>query len=138
MVSRPLRGYLILVAVFALGAAAGGGSLFAVLRHRSTAMLVDDRVNERRLDGLTDALGLDGAQRQQIAKILNEAQREARAISWQTDARCGHPLLDHRTQVDDRIRAALRGAQQARFDALLAQRREREASSPPGPSSPPP
>jgi len=121
-----------------LGAAAGGASVFAVLRHRSTAMLADDRVNERRLDGLTEELGLDTAQRQQIAAILNEAQREARAISWQTDARCGHPLLDHRTLVDGRIRAALRGAQQARFDALLAQRREREASSPPTPSSPPP
>jgi Spy/CpxP family protein refolding chaperone len=137
MVARPLRGYLMLVAVFALGAAAGGTSVFAVLKHRSTAMLVDDRVNERRLDGLTDELGLDGAQRQQIAAILNQAQGEARAISWQTDARCGHPLLDHRTQVDDRIRAALRGEQQARFDALLTLRRERETSRPTPSSAPP-
>ena len=128
MVARPLRGYLMLVAVFALGAAAGGTSVFAVLKHRSTAMLVDDRVNERRLDG---------AQRQQIAAILNQAQGEARAISWQTDARCGHPLLDHRTQVDDRIRAALRGEQQARFDALLTLRRERETSRPTPSSAPP-
>ena len=125
-----MRGYLIVAVVFVLGAVAGGASVFAVLKHRSTAMLVDDRVNERRLDGLTERLGLDGAQRVQIASILNEAQQEARAISWQTDARCGHPLLDHRAVVDERIRATLRSEQQATFDRLLAQRREREGSAP--------
>jgi Spy/CpxP family protein refolding chaperone len=129
MVGRRLRGYLILVTVFALGAVAGGGSVFAVLEHRSTARMLDDRVDERRLEVMTDQLALDGAQRARIAGILNDARREAHVISLQTDAKCGHPLLDHRAKVDDRIRAELQAAQQAKFDALLARRREREAAT---------
>jgi hypothetical protein len=37
--------------------------------------------------------------------------------------------MDHRAKVDDRIRAELQAAQQAKFDALLARRREREAAT---------
>jgi uncharacterized membrane protein len=125
-----VRGYLIVVTVFVLGAVAGGTSVFSVLRHRSASMLVDDRVDEQRLEVMTSRLGLDGAQRERIAGILNDARREARVITHETDAKCGHPLLDHRAKVDDRIRAELRAPQQATFDALLARRREREAASP--------
>ncbi|MGA2447355.1 MAG: hypothetical protein ABTD50_01625 [Polyangiaceae bacterium] len=132
MVGRPLRGYLILVTVFALGAVAGGASVFAVLRHQATARLVTDQVDERRLDALTAQFALDRAQRERIAEILNDARGEARAISIATDARCGHLLRDHRAKVDDRIRAELRAGQQAKFDELLAKRRVREdAAQPP-------
>lgn len=131
MVGGRLRGYLILVTVFTLGAVAGGGSVFAALKHRYTALLLDDRVDERRLEALTDQLALDGTQRERITGILNDARREAHVISLQTDSRCGHPLLDHRARVDDRIRAELQAAQQAKFDALLARRREREAATAP-------
>jgi hypothetical protein len=123
--SRP-RGYLILVAVFALGAVAGAGATFSVLERRSASRLVDDRVDEKRLEILTTQLALDGSQREHIAGILNDAKREARAISREMDAKCGHPLLDHRGKVDDRIRAELRSPQQKRFDELLAARRARE------------
>jgi Spy/CpxP family protein refolding chaperone len=129
MVGSRLRGYLILVTIFVLGVVAGGGSVFAVLKHRYTALMLDDRVDERRLEALTDQLALDGAQRERIAGILNDARREAKVISLQTDAKCGHPLMDHRAKVDDRIRAELQAAQQAKFDALLARRREREAAT---------
>ncbi|MGD0675113.1 MAG: hypothetical protein ABSC94_06810 [Polyangiaceae bacterium] len=128
MVGGRLRGYVILVTVFALGVVAGGGSVFASLKHRYTALMLDDRVDERRLEALTDQLALDGAQRERIARILNDARREARVISLQTDAKCGHPLLDHRARVDDRIRAELQAAQQAKFDVLLARRLQREAA----------
>lgn len=134
MVGRSARGYLILTAVFVLGAVAGGASVFSVLRHRDTARLLDDRVDERRLEAMTSQLALDGAQRERIAAILNDARREAHDISLQTDAKCGHPLLDHRAKVDDRIRAQLQPAQQAKFDELLARRREREAATPAAPS----
>ena len=129
MVGSRLRGYLILVTIFVLGVVAGGGSVFAVLKHRYTALMLDDRVDERRLEALTAQLALDGAQRERIAGILNDARREAKVISLQTDAKCGHPLMDHRAKVDDRIRAELQAAQQAKFDALLARRREREAAT---------
>jgi Spy/CpxP family protein refolding chaperone len=135
MVGRGLRGYLILLAVFALGAVAGGASVFSVIKHRYTALLLDERVDERRLEALIEQLTLDEPQRERIAGILNDARREARVISLQTDARCGHPLLDHRAKVDDRIRAELQVAQRAKFDALLARRREREATTP-GPAAP--
>ena len=135
MVGNHLRGYLILVTVFVLGMVAGGTSVFSVLKHRSAAMLVDDKVDERRLEILTGQLALDGGQRERIAGILNEAKREARVISLDMDSKCGHPLLDHRAKVDDRIRAELGSAQQTKFDALLAQRREREAKTQ-APSSP--
>jgi hypothetical protein len=128
-VSGRLRGYLILVTVFVLGTVAGGASVFSVLAHRSSARLVDDRVDERRLEILTSQLALDGSQRARIAGILNDAKREARAISHDMDAKCGHPLLDHRAKVDDRIRAELAAAQQTRFDDLLARRRAREATT---------
>jgi uncharacterized membrane protein len=132
MVRPRLRGYLVVVAVFVLGVVAGSTSVFAVMKRASTAVLLDDRADERKLEAMTTRLGLDDAQRERIARILAEARRETRAISRQTDARCGHPLLDHRAAVDDRIRAELRGAQVKTFDDLLAQRREREAATPPG------
>jgi hypothetical protein len=131
MVGRRFRGVLILALVFVLGGVAGGTSVFSVLKRRSAALLVDDRVDERRLEGLTSQLALEGTQRQAVAGILNEARREARVISLQTDVRCGHPLLDHRARVDDRIRAELRSDQQAKFDQFLSQRREREATQAP-------
>ena len=131
MVGRRLRGYLILVTVFTLGGVAGGGSVFAALKHRYTALLLDDRVDERRLEALTDQLALDGNQRERIAGILNDARREAHVIALQMDARCGHPLLDHRARVDNRVRAELQAAQRTKFDALLARRREREAATAP-------
>jgi hypothetical protein len=135
MVSRALRGYVILVTVFMLGAVLGGTSVFAVFKHRYTAQWLDDRVDERRLDAMSARLALDAVQRERIAAILNEARREAKRISLQTDARCGHPLIDHRAKVDERIRAELRAPQQARFDELLARRREIEAA-PAEPSGP--
>ncbi len=132
MVGGRLRGYLILVTVFALGAVAGGGSTFSFLQRRSAASaarLVDDRVDERRLEILTTQLSLDPAQRERIAHVLNDAKREARVIAREMDGKCGHPLLDHRAKVDDRIRAELGGGQQTKFDELLARRREREAAT---------
>jgi hypothetical protein len=129
MVDGRLRGYLVLVTVFVLGTVAGGGLVSSVLEHRSAARLVDDRVDERRLEILTEQLALDGAQRERVAGILNDAKREARAISHEMDARCGHPLLDHRAKVDDRIRAELRSPQQTKLDELLARRRAREATT---------
>jgi hypothetical protein len=124
-----LRGYVILATVFVLGALAGGGGAVWALERRSASRLVDERIDERRLEILTGQLALDDAQRARIAGILNDAEREARAIAHQTDAKCGHPLLDHRAKVDDRIRAELRSPQQAKFDDLLARRRAREATA---------
>ena len=129
MVVGQLRGYLILLTVFVLGAVVGGAGVFTVLEHRSTARLVHDVVDERRLELLTGQLVLDQPQRARVAGILNEANHEARTIARETDAKCGHPLLDHRAKVDDRIRAELRPDQQAKFDELLAKRRERETTS---------
>ena len=129
MVGGRLRGYLILVTVFVLGVVAGGASVFSVLEHRSASRLVDDCIDEKRLEMLTGRLALDGAQRERIAGILNDAKREARVISHEMDGKCGHPLLDHRAKVDDRIRAELRAEQQTKFDDLLARRRAREAAT---------
>jgi hypothetical protein len=130
MVGRSLRGYLIVVAVFLLGAVAGGAAVFAVLRERHMAHLLDDRTDERRLEVMTKQLSLDATQRERIASLLNDARREAKAIALETDARCGHPLIDHRAKVDQGIRAELRGPQQVRFDELLARLRAREAAAP--------
>ncbi len=127
MVGAPVRGYAILLTVFLLGGLAGGGTVFSALERRSAPRLVDNGIDERRLAILTDQLALDVAQRERIAGVLNDAEREARTIAHQTDAKCGHPLLDHRAKVDDRIRAELRAPQQAKFDELLARRRAREA-----------
>ena len=129
MVGGQLRGYGILGTVFVLGAVAGGGSAFALLQHRTASRLVDNHIDEKRLEIRTAQLALDDEQRAHVAGILNDAEREARAIAHQTDAKCGHPLLDHRAKVDDRIRAELRSPQQTKFDDLLARRRAREATA---------
>ena len=131
--NRKLRGYLVLVVAFLLGAVVGGTSVFGVLQRRSAARLLDDREDERRLVALTRRLDLDSSEQQRVAVLLNEARSETRLVARQTDAKCGHPLLDLREKVDARIRGELRPDQQQRFDDLLAARRRREAATAPPP-----
>jgi hypothetical protein len=101
MVKTRTKGYLVLVAVFLLGAASGGGASFAYMQKRHAAILRDDG-GARRLAVLSRKLDLDPDQ----------------------EARVGAILHDHRGQVDTEIRAVLRPDQQTRFDKLIEHRKD--------------
>ena len=104
MVKTRTKGYLVLVAVFLLGAVSGGGASFAVVQRRHAAILRDDAGarETRRLAVLRRKLDLDAEQETRIRTILR----------------------DHSGQVDTEIRAVLRPDQQTRFDTLIEQRKD--------------
>jgi hypothetical protein len=106
MVKTRTKGYLVLVAVFLLGAATGGGASFALTQKRHAAILRNaGGPREPRLTVLKRKLDLDADQEARVGVILHE----------------------HRGQVDTEIRAVLRPDQQTRFDKLIEQRKDRGA-----------
>ncbi len=121
------KGYLVLAVVFVLGAAAGGGAMFAYSDQRHAALLREDgkEFESRRLHALSRKLDLDADQESRIRTILQTDRDDSRQLSRAMLQRCGQPLRDHKTKVDADIRAVLRPDQQARYDKLVAERRER-------------
>jgi len=129
-----VRGYLVLAFVFVLGAAAGGGGAFAWHEQRQAAMFRDrggPDFEGHRLHGLARRLDLDAAQQDKIRAILTDDRDESRALGRDMFDRCGQPLRDHKAKVDAAIRAVLRPDQQARYDALVEERREHMWLGPP-------
>ena len=125
----------VLVAVFALGATAGGGGAYAYLRRDDLNGAEDERGlrNPRRLRALERALDLTPAQRDGVREILARSGDERRQLAQQMFERCGDGLRLHHDAVSAEIRALLTPAQQGRFDAISAQQRERfPFGGPPG------
>lgn len=127
MVTTRAKGYLVLGAVFVLGAAAGGAGAHAFDARRHAAVLGEGgrRVFEmRRMHALSRKLDLDGAQEQKIGAIFEAEHAEMRTLSRDMMDKCGQPLRDHKAKIEAQIRAVLRPDQQKRFDELVEERRE--------------
>ena len=127
MVSARAKGIAALVAVFALGATAGGGGAYAWLRRDDVTSADDDRGlrSPRRLRALERALDLTSAQRERVRAILDESAGERRQLAQAMFERCGDGLRMHHDAVSAQIRALLTPAQQARFDVISTQQRDR-------------
>jgi Spy/CpxP family protein refolding chaperone len=126
VVNTRAKGAAVLVAVFALGAMAGGGGTYAWLR-RDDLAAEDDRGGRspRRLRALERSLDLTPSQRDQVRAIMAESGDQRRQIAQEMYERCGDGLRTHHDGVSARIRALLTPEQQARFDAITAEQRDR-------------
>jgi Spy/CpxP family protein refolding chaperone len=127
VVNTRARGAAVLVAVFALGAVAGGGGTYAWLRRDDAAGSDDDRVarGPRRLRALERALDLTPAQRERVGAIMVQSGEQRRQLAQEMYERCGDGLRARHDAVSAQIRALLTPAQQARFDVIAARQRER-------------
>jgi Spy/CpxP family protein refolding chaperone len=132
------RGTAIVLTVFVSGIAVGAlGTRHLAQRHLDHAL--DGRegrgMERMLLRAIDHRVGLDDAQRDRIAAILEHARRERVAILGPVE-----PSLDeHRRRVEARVREVLRPDQRPSFDALadrLAER-HRRGLPPPGPPGPP-
>jgi uncharacterized membrane protein len=111
-----VRTVAILVAVFALGAVAGGAVIHATWPPAaSTAAGSGPMPPERRADLLTRRLGLRPDQRSRVIDVLRRHQAS---------------MFDARRDLIEGIREVLDADQAARFDALTHQR---PAEAPPPP-----
>lgn len=119
------KGFALLGVVFLLGAAAGGGGVFAMVERQHAAIARGDAgaLENKRLKSLTKKLDLDDAQRAQIQAVLTRDKDDSKALSREMMERCGQPLRDHKKEVDAEIRAVLRPEQQAKFDAMVDERK---------------
>lgn len=124
--STRAKGAAVLVAVFALGAMAGGGGTYAWLR-RDDISAEDDRGarSPRRLRALERSLDLTPTQRDQVRSIMAQSGDQRRQIAQEMYERCGDGLRTHHDGVSAQIRALLTPEQQARFDAITAEQRDR-------------
>ena len=120
------KGAAVLVAVFALGAMAGGGGTYAWLR-RDDIAAEDDRGGRspRRLRALERSLDLTPTQRGQVRAIMAESGGQRRHLAQEMYERCGDGLRAHHDGVSARIRALLTPEQQTRFDTIAAPQRDR-------------
>lgn len=128
--------YLLLTAVFVLGAAAGGAASYAYAQQRHAALFAsgeDGRAafENRRMRGMARKLELDEDQEKRISAILAKARDEARDVSRDMFEKCGEPIRAQRARVDAEIRAVLRPDQQQRYDELVDERREHLWLGPP-------
>lgn len=120
--SPKLKGVLALLVVFLLGGVVGAGVTHAQARHRGDR---GESFEHRRLDAMTRRLGLDDAERQKVGAILDKHRDETRRLTREMFDSCGASLKTEREQADAEIRAVLRPDQQAAYDALLKEQRER-------------
>lgn len=128
MVNARVTGAVVLAAVFALGAVAGGGGAYAWLRRDEAAGFVGDRPgvrDPRRLRALERELDLTPAQRERVRAVLDRSGEQRRVLAQQMFERCGADVQAQRDAVSAEIRALLTPEQQPRFDALTARQRER-------------
>lgn len=127
MVNARVKGAAVLVAVFALGAVAGGGGSYAWLR-RDEVTSADEEPglrSPRRLRALERSLDLTPSQRDRVRAILAQSGDRRRRLAQGMHERCGEELRAHHDAVSAQIRALLTPEQQPRFDEITARQRER-------------
>lgn len=116
------------IAVFLLGALAGGLFTVGVVRHgfRHRSDFLVRRLNWR--------LRLDATQRDQLRAIVTDAQQQIQGVRRQMQPQIEAILA----QSDDQVRAILRPDQQEKFDKIVAERKLRRRFQPLLPPPPPP
>jgi Spy/CpxP family protein refolding chaperone len=132
--SAKQRAALWVAVVFVLGAALGG--LFGYFYgHRSSVSAANPPLSEperraRRVDQLTQDLGLTNDQRQQLDSTLSQLHAQYKAIHDQSDAQTEQA----RQKGRDQIRAILTPEQKPRFEEFLKRLdEERKRNAPPQP-----
>jgi Spy/CpxP family protein refolding chaperone len=126
MVNGRVKGAAVLLAVFALGSVAGGGGAYAWLRRDDISGAEEHGLrNPRRLRALERSLDLTAAQRGRVRAILAQSGDQRRRLAQEMFERCGEGLRSQHDAVSAQIRAVLTPEQQARFDVIDAQQRER-------------
>jgi Spy/CpxP family protein refolding chaperone len=126
MVSRRFRGTVVLVLVFVLGAGAGGAASFALVRGRHAHDMREGGAFEmHRAHGVARRLDLDADQEEKVRAILARDGADSRGLYKDMLERCGQPLREQKERSNAEVRALLRPVQQQKFDALLAERRDR-------------
>ena len=112
--------WLVLVAVFVLGAVTGG-ALTGLYRSRASTGNAGrdshERAMKERFEKLRQELNLTEQQTTQVRAILDETRNEYRTLREELRPRFDEPRLKART----RIRELLNADQQKKFDALVAQ-----------------
>ncbi|MFZ5892616.1 MAG: hypothetical protein ACOY0T_16275 [Myxococcota bacterium] len=133
MKATRLRVYLAFAAVFVLGAAAGGGAVYA---HLTRIFLAADESGElrdrRRLEALKRELDLSRAQSERVLQIFARYRPEHRKLVRAAFERCGDPLREEKQKMDAEIRAQLDPDQQRRFDEVVRIAREKFPYGPKG------
>ena len=118
--------YAVLAAVFVLGAAAGGGAVFAIAQRRHAAMWADEgALRHRKVEALGRRLDLDASQKQQIQAILDKDKTDRDTLEDDMIEKCGQPLRNHDADVEAQIKAVLRPDQKAKFEQMLEHRKKR-------------
>lgn len=111
--------WLVLVAVFVLGAVTGG-ALTGLYRSRASSSVSREnreRAMKDRFEKMRQELNLTDQQTTQVRAILDETRNEYRSLRAELRPRFDEPRLKARTK----IRALLNPDQQKKFDTLVAQ-----------------
>jgi hypothetical protein len=113
-----LKTWLVLVAVFALGAVTGVG-LSGVYRSKVNASFREGRARDHQamFEKIRNDLSLNAEQATEMQKVLDETAGEFRNLRGELRPRYEEIRLNARA----RMRAILRSDQQQKFDALMAE-----------------
>ena len=115
-----LKIWLVLVAVFLLGAVTGG-ALTGLYRSRASSGFGregrDRAKHEQRFEKMRQELNLTDQQATEVRAILDQTRNEYRTLREELRPRFEEPRLKARAK----IRALLNAEQQKKFDALAAQ-----------------
>jgi Spy/CpxP family protein refolding chaperone len=125
--SNQWRALGVLLTVFVLGIATGGGAVAAYhgnVRQRAAREMWGPHPNRPMLM-LMRRLGLTADQRDAMEKILLNHEPKRRAIMRAMTEQCGQELAREKSELDRELRSVLNPEQQVRFDELSEQQRER-------------
>jgi len=133
MVSRKLRAYLLVAGFFVLGGVGGAAAGRAYTqREVATALFTaDHQVRDTMfLDAITHELQLTEAQRSRVAELHQSHRARRRELMQAVAETCGKPLEELRAEMDAEMSQLLNASQTARWNELMAQRRQRRGSEP--------
>lgn len=131
MLTRKVRAYLLVAGVFALGAIGGAaaGRAFTQRELASALFTADHQVREAMfLDAITHELDLNESQRVRVAEVHQRHRAKRRELMQTVSQTCGKPLEDLHGAMDAEMSAILDANQAARWQELMAQRRQRKAA----------
>src|SRR5690606_11033374 len=133
MVSRKLRAYLLVAGFFVLGGVgrAAAGRAYTQ-REVATALFTADHLvrDTMFLDAITHELQLTEAQRSRVAELHQSHRARRRELMQAVAETCGKPLEELRAEMDAEMSQLLNASQTARWNELMAQRRQRRGSEP--------
>lgn len=124
-----LKGYLVLGAVFLLGAVLGGAASYGYSRHRMVERFRSEGplfAAEHRERALVRKLDLNDAQQTSLHALFERQGNERKELAEAMLKDCGGELQSHQQRMDDEIRALLTPEQTQRFDQMLQRRNKRK------------